>query len=312
MTVKKNLKVSEIESNVVPEVEPKVVPEVVKKTKKPSKDEPKVVEPEPELEPKVLKKSKKSTKANDTKVVEPETKVPETETKVLKKTKKTSNTDETKVPETKVVKTKVPETKVVETKVVESELETKVLTKSKKSSKTDDVKPEPKLDEEVDKSKNQLKSKKESTEQIEPVHENVDFESFIKEELETTKKSWLNIIDKIQNINLDREKLEVEKNTIVKKLKDLLDKLQDDKQTKGFMLDNKVELVKTKNDIIQVESDSDSDVSDSESDSDSESEKKILLSNKLKNKSKVLIKTTKGNTKNSKLSLKDNSDSDSD
>lgn len=47
-----------------------------------------------------------------------------------------------------------------------------------------------------------------------------------KKELEITKKNWLKTIEQIQNNNLEREKLDKEKCILLKKLKELLDKLE--------------------------------------------------------------------------------------
>ena len=101
---------------------------------------------------------------------------------------------------------------------------------------------------------------------------------------------------------MEREKLEIEKNKIIKILKGLMDQLQiDDKELQGFKIDNKVSV--SKNDIMPIENDSNSE-SDEESESDTEEE--IIP----KKKTKQFIKI-KGSIK-PKLSLKNKSDSDSD
>jgi hypothetical protein len=135
-----------------------------------------------------------------------------------------------------------------------------------------------------------------------------DLESSIKQKLEKTKKHWLLIVENIHNCHLELEKWENEKSKTVKELKDLLDQLQtDDNKVKGFMIDNKVTTTNIKNDIIPIDSDSsDSESNDESSDSD---EKQTLLTKK--GKTKTLIKTTKGNTKNIKL-INNDSGSESD
>jgi hypothetical protein len=105
----------------------------------------------------------------------------------------------------------------------------------------------------------------------------------------------------------------VEKENVVKVLKDMLDKLQspNDTQLKGFFIDNKVQLNGVKNDIISIKNDSISESESCDESDDSESEDmKPLLINK-SSKTKTIIKTTKGNSKAPKLSIND-SESDSD
>ena len=57
---------------------------------------------------------------------------------------------------------------------------------------------------------------------------NYDDKKSIEKELEITKKNWLLIMGKNQILNKESEKLEEEKNVIIKKLNDLINKLKDD------------------------------------------------------------------------------------
>jgi spore coat protein CotF len=87
-----------------------------------------------------------------------------------------------------------------------------------------------------------------------------------------------------------------------------MDKIQTPNETQyGFLIDNKVQ---TKNDIISIKNDSISESESCDESSDSDSDTKPILMNK-SSKTKMLIKTTKGNSKAPKLSIND-SDSDSD
>ena len=259
--------------------------------------------------------SKKSTKVTETTtpVVE-EQASPPIKTKSKKQVKETiaepveqESEKVTKPKKEKVKKVTEPEQQDEPEKVTKPKKETK----SKKV--TDDSEPE-----KVTKPKKETKSKKvpepthiEITSQSESITEPKDQEQIINDpdlqELEETKKYWLNIADKIHDNNLEKEKLETECTQIIKRLNELLDKYtnkQDEK--KGFKLDTKVQVSNTKNKIINAdESDSSS---DSESDQESDSDEKPTLTKKTK--SKPLIKTTKGN---SSLKLANNdSDTDSD
>jgi hypothetical protein len=127
----------------------------------------------------------------------------------------------------------------------------------------------------------------------------------IRKELEEVKLSWLNKQNRLTEIEAEKSKIESDKQNDIKKLKELLDKIQTpNKQDEGFLIDNKVQLTNTKNNIIPVESDSDSDSDNDTSNSESESDKKPMLT-KCKKQAKPLIKTTKGGSKNLKLSIND-------
>jgi hypothetical protein len=145
------------------------------------------------------------------------------------------------------------------------------------------------------------------------VEETVSSEDQLEQKLVDTKTQWHAIVNKLHDNEIERVKLEAEKDKVVKVLKEMLDKLQapNDTQLKGFLIDNKVQLNNTKNDIISIKNDS---ISESEScnessDSDSEDRKPLLINKS--SKTKTLIKTTKGNSKGPKLSIND-SESDSD
>jgi hypothetical protein len=163
------------------------------------------------------------------------------------------------------------------------------------------------------KSKKEIKSKKvvelieHSFEEPKVLAEEVLDESdlAIRKELEEVKLSWLNKQNRLTEIEAEKSKIESDKQNDIKKLKELLDKIQiPNKQDEGFLIDNKVQLTNTKNNIIPVESDSDSDSDNDTSNSESESDKKPMLT-KCKKQAKPLIKTTKGGSKNLKLSIND-------
>jgi len=260
--------------------------DIATKTTKPKK---KLVENEKPVESEKAEESELKVSKTKKKPVELEN----AEVKVTKSKKKTTEPEKSEVE----VQVEKPESKVVKSKKKTSELEN-VEVKITKSSEV------------VDKVMESV------TTEPETVPSKSDPETIIKEQLENTKLSWVKIIDEIHKINLERDRLEIEKNKIVKTLKDLMDKLQsNDSDSKGFMIDNKVQLVNTKHnkEIIPVDSDSEDDSDDEDESSDSEDNKQILLPNKnsKNNKSKVLVKTTKGNAKNLKLSKEDSmSDSD--
>ena len=239
-----------------------------------------------EIIPPVKTKSKKQVKETTTEPVEQES------NKVTKPKKVTKVTEPEQADEPEKVKPK----KETKSKKVADDSEPEKVTKSKKETKPKKV-PEPKHIE--------------VTSQSESITEPKDQEQIVNDpelqELEETKKYWLNIADKIHDNNLEREKLEAECTQIIKRLNELLDKYtnkQDEKE--GFKIDNKVQVSNTKNKIINAD-DSESS-SDSESDQESDSDEKPTLTKKTK--SKPLIKTTKGN---SSLKLANNdSDTDSD
>ena len=126
----------------------------------------------------------------------------------------------------------------------------------------------------------------------------------IRKELEEVKLSWLAKQNRLTEIEAEKTKIENDKQSDIKRLKELLDKVQTpDKLDQGFLIDNKVQLINTKSDIIPVDSDSDSDNESDNDTSDSESDKKPMLTKG--KKTKPLIKTTKGSTKNLKLVIND-------
>lgn len=157
----------------------------------------------------------------------------------------------------------------------------------------------------------ETKSEKISSE-LDVVTKTIDTDKIIQDEVDEIKTYWLSIVNKINDNDAEGKRLEIEKNKIVKKLKELLDKLQtDNSEIKGFLIDNKIQLSNTKNDIIPIKSDSisESESCDESSDSDSEDIKPLLINKS--SKTKTLIKTTKGSSKVPKLAIND-SDSDSD
>ena len=220
---------------------------------------------------------------------------------------------------------KVNETEI--STIVEKEAKSnKDVVLTDKLMKKDDVEtPEP-VEEKVTKPKKEVKSKKvveqqpltsdvicqvvKDSDNVPNIEDVSDQEYHIKQKLDNTKKEWLRISNDIQKCHSELEKLEIEQFKTVKELKELLDQLHiDDNKVKGFTIDNKVQLTSnTKNDIIPVNNDSDND-SDDESDNESDSDEKQTLLIK-KSKSKVLIKTTKGNSKNIKLVNDSESESD--
>jgi len=241
-----------------------------------------------------------------------------------KKNSKVIETEVSKVIDSEVVKVADPDvTKVIKTsksKKKETDKELKPIDKpieivDKPKKKTKEAVVEKLASEQLSETTKPVKIKKEVkpkkvTEQIEPVVEppkHVVEESLddlaIRKELEEVKLSWLNKQNRLTEIEIEKAKIESDKQNDIKKLKELLDKIQTpNKLDEGFLIDNKVQLINTKNNIIPVESDSDSD-SDSDNDtSDSESDKKPMLT-KGKKQVKPLIKTTKGGTKNLKLSI---------
>jgi len=314
MAPKKNLKVNETEnSNIIEKEDTKVSESKISKSKKKQVETTDLLEPkekvestptdEKVIEEKVTKSKKKvESTPTDEKVIE------EKVTKSKKKAESTPTDD--KVIEEKVTKSKKKaDSTSIDNKVIEDKV-----TKSKKkadSTPTDDKVIEEKFTISKE-SMTSLELDKNTEVEINNESKNIiklnDPESYIKEKLEKTKQQWLIIVNNIKSCHLELEKLENEKNKTVSELKELLDQLQtDDSKIKKFLIDNKVSLSITKSDIIPIEnSSSESEESSSETDSD---EKQTLLIKK--NKSKTLIKTTKGNTKNLKM-INSESDSDSD
>lgn len=280
------------------------------------------------------KKTSKVTENETTKVVDDQ------ESPIVKKTPKTTKSKksdaeptinvetEKSTPDPEPVKTPKTKKKVKETtpdeepKPIIEQTETKPKKKAKETTPNEEQKPviEQIQTDSEPKSKKKVKETKKVTEPNVEIKETpsklnnktIDPEQEIQNELDDVKLHWLCIINKINDNEAEGKKLEIEKEKIVKKLKDLLDKLQtDDTDIKGFLIDNKIQLSNTKNDIIPIKSDSvsESDSCDESTDSDSEDTKPLLINKS--SKTKTIIKTTKGSSKVPKLAIND-SDSDSD
>ena len=249
--------------------------------------------------------SKKISKVNESEILTSNTEV----IKPTKSKKKVSKDVEESKPINEVLKTeskpideplkttKTVKTKSVKSKTIDEPVKTEKLKKVKETVTEQSVKPKKET-----KSKEKVESDTESDDETQQI---------IKKELDNIKLSWLSKQNKLVEIETERTKIEDDIQNDIKKLKELLDKLLPENKTneKDFLIDNKIQLNNSKNNIIPVDSDSTNESDDDTSESDSESDKKLTL---LKNKkTKPLIKTTKGSTKNLKLNVND-SDSESD
>ena len=303
MASKKNSKViiSDIKDTSNIEEQPKLIKVSKSKVKtdevKPDEVKPDEVKPD---EVKTKKGKAKEVKSDEVKEIKP------------KKGKSIEDKPEVKPiedkPEVKPKKGKSKEVKSKEDISLDVKSEVKSEVKPKKG-KSKEVKVEDKSDE----------SKTNKVSIVEPDKAKLESQEYINEQLEATITQWKHIEIKIDNLILEIKELEQveieleqEKNSIIKKLTDLLQKLEKDNtqtQTNEFIFDNKV-ISSSKNIkkeiIIPDSSDSDTEEDDSESDSESEEQQILLPKKMLKNKS-TLIKTTKGNTKNFKLTKEDDS-----
>ena len=289
-----------------------------------------------EEQPKLIKVSKSKVKTDE---VKPDEVKPD-EVKTKKGKAKEVKSDEVKeikpkkgksIEDKPEVKPKKGKSKEVKSKEdisldVKSEVKSEVKFEVKSEVKSDvksevksEVKPKKGKSKEVKVEDKSDESKTNKVSIVEPDKAKSESQEYINEQLEATITQWKHIEIKIDNLILEIKELEQveieleqEKNSIIKKLTDLLQKLEKDNnqpQTNEFIFDNKV-ISSSKNIkkeiIIPDSSDSDTEEDDSESESESE-EKQILLPKKmLKNKS-TLIKTTKGNTKNFKITKEDDS-----
>ena len=318
MASKKNSKViiSDIKDTSNIEEQPKLI-KVSKSKVKTDEVKPDEVKPD---EVKTKKGKAKEVKSDEVKEIKP------------KKGKSIEDKPEVKPIEDKPeVKPKKGKSKEVKSKEdisldVKSEVKSEVKFEVKSEVKSDvksevksEVKPKKGKSKEVKVEDKSDESKTNKVSIVEPDKAKSESQEYINEQLEATITQWKHIEIKIDNLILEIKELEQveieleqEKNSIIKKLTDLLQKLEKDNnqpQTNEFIFDNKV-ISSSKNIkkeiIIPDSSDSDTEEDDSESESESE-EKQILLPKKmLKNKS-TLIKTTKGNTKNFKITKEDDS-----
>jgi hypothetical protein len=222
-------------------------------------------------------------------------------TKSVKKNVKTKSTDEPIKTETKTTDEPIK----TETKTTDEPIKTETKT-TDKPIKTEKLKKKVKetVEQETVKTKKETKSKEND--------DNDESQLIIRKELEEIKSLWASKQNKLEEIEIERSKIEADIQIDIKRLKELLDKVESENKSNQneFLIDNKIQLNNTKNNIIPVDSDSSNESDDDDtSESDSESDKKLTL---LKGKKpKQLIKTTKGSVKNLKLNVND-SDTESD